>query len=174
MNQVHDSFERSEYSDDIFAVLGRALTVATRFDASTKVLARLPDFKVSVLGKWSITDDEYNEVLDTIALKYKILNNAILSLNTNEDLLSILTVAREARNEFIHESTIGCINGFDNQSEVDISNFMEHLEVLVRQIIKGDIIISALISYDNKEPISGYPFSAEYEKKYVNWVMNRF
>ena len=51
---------------------------------------------------------------------------------------------------------------------------MEHLEVLVRQIIKGDIIISALISYDNKEPISGYPFSAEYEKKYVNWVMNRF
>lgn len=173
MNQIHDSFERSEYSDDIFAVLGRALTVATRFDASTKVLARLPLYRFSIVAKSLFEDEEDEQLIDKINSEYKYLNKAIKKLKPKGETKKIIKGAIEARNTFIHESTIGCINGFDHESDIAISNFMNHIEILVLKIIRGEVIISALISYGNKEPISDYPFTDTYEQKYVYWVMHR-
>lgn len=173
MNQIHDSFERSEYSDDIFAVLGRALTVATRFDASTKVLARLPLYKVSIVAKSLFEDEEDEQLIDRINSEYKYLNRAIKKLKPKGETKKIIKNAIEARNTFIHESSIGCINGFDHEHEINISNFMDQVQVLIHNIIKGEVIIFALISYINKEPISDYPFTDTYEQKYVDWVMQR-
>lgn len=173
-NQVFDDFERTEFSDEIFAIFGRVLTVATRFDASTKTLARLPLFKVSVLVKHTLDDDGYEKIVEKISNKYKNLNRAIESLQLNEDIEELLNQARESRNELIHEIALGATKAFDYMDSDELTQRLAHIESLVLHVIKGEAIISTIISIQNKEPVSAYPFSKEYESKYVNWVMERF
>lgn len=72
INQLFDNFERSEFSDEIFSIFGRALTVATRFDASTKALARLPLFKLTIASRNTISDEEYNQLTQAITKSIQI------------------------------------------------------------------------------------------------------
>jgi len=174
INQIFDNFERSEFSDDIFSIFGRALSVATRFDTSCKALARFPSYKISILGKHMLSDVEYAEVATNISNSYKNLNRAIDSLKLGDDIKQVLTKVREARNELIHEATIGACNGFDGIGSSELSDRLNHIESLVHQVIKGDALISTILSIHNKEPISEYPFSKLYEEKYLKWVMERF
>ena len=173
-NQIFDRFHRSEFSDEIFAIFGRALTVATRFDASTKALARLPFIKVAIVEKPALNDEEFNKLVQTINKKYKNLNRAIFSLKLNEDIKGLLTQARESRNELIHEVTLGTTENYENVYSIDLSLFLDHVKDLVHDVIKGDALISTIISIQNKEPISDYQFTDKYESQYVDWVMKRF
>ncbi len=174
INQLFDNFERSEFSDEIFSVFGRALAVATRFDASTKTLARLPLFKLAIVSRSILSDDEYNQLIQSILKKHSILNNAIKSLRPNEDINNLLTNARDSRNELVHETTLGCIEDFDSFNQPELCQFLEHFKGLVLNVIKGEILISNIISIQNDEPTSHYKTSHDYESKYVNWVLERF
>jgi len=174
INQVFNYFERTEFSDDIYSIFGRALTTATRFDSSCKTLARLPLVKVSLMTKHALSNNEYDPVIENIINKYKNLNRAIDSLGFNGDIKDILTDAREARNELMHEGTLGVEMGFDFMEDEELSSHLESIEILVRKIIKGDALVSVLLSVQNKEPISDYPFSEGYENSYSNWVMQRY
>lgn len=174
INQVFNNFERTDFSDDIYSIFGRALTIATRFDSSCKALARLPLAKASLIGAHALNNDEYDQVIENIFNKHKNLNRAIDSLGFNGDIKAILTNAREARNELMHEGTLGVEMGFDSMGEDELSMHLEYIEIIVRKIIKGDALISVLLSIQNKEPISSYPFSEIYENNYSNWIMQRF
>jgi hypothetical protein len=173
-NHIFDNFDRTEFSDQIFAIFGRALTVATCFDASTKTLARLPLFEISILAKHTLDDDAYEKMVKKVSNKYKNLNQAIESFQCDEDIEKILHQARESRNELIHEATLGALNGFDHIGSLELFNFLNHIETLVLKIIKGEALISTITTIHNKEPVTDYPFSKEYENKYVAWVMERF
>lgn len=173
-NQIFDSFERTEFSDEIFAIFGRVLTLATRFDSTCKTLARQPLYKVLLITKHSLSNDEYNEMVQKISNKYNNTNRAIESLKPTEDIKVILNEARESRNELIHEATLGDMSGFDHMDSNELSILLNHIENLVLKIIKGDALISTLISIQNKELVSDYQFSQKYEKRYINWVMERF
>ena len=158
-SHIFDDFDRSEFSDAIFAVLGRALTISTRFDASTKVLARLSPLKSVILIKSSLSEEDYDDLVSFIFEKFKNLNNAINALGNNVDVKSVLTKARKSRNEFIHEATLGFNNGFDRIGDIELSLLIERIKYLVLNIIRGDILISTIISMQSKEPISDYIFS---------------
>ena len=173
-NQIFDSFERTQFSDEIFAILGRALTVATRFDSTCKNMSRLPLYKTSLITKYALSNNEYNEMIQKISNKYNNLNRAIKSLKLNEDIETVLNDARESRNELIHEATLVATSGFDYMNSNALAEFLNYIENLVLKIIKGDTIISTIISTYNKEEVSDYQFSRKYEKKYINWVMERF
>ena len=174
VNQLFDNFERSEFSDGIFGIFGRTLTVATRFDASTKALARLPLFKLAIVSRSVLNDDEYNRLIQNVTKKFSNLNRAIESLKLNGDIGCLLTCARESRNELIHETTLGSIEGFDKLNQQELYQLLEHVKGLVLKVIKGEVIISTIISIQNGEPISNHQFSHEYESQYVNWVMERY
>lgn len=173
-NQIFDNFERSEFSDEIYAVLGRAVTIAARFDASCKTLARLPLFSIAIATKSALKESEFEDLLLTIQGKYKNLNRAIDSLGLTGTVEEIMTKGRECRNELIHEAALGAEVGFDHMEEENIQQFMRYLESLLLPIIRGDALVSAMISSNNNEDISNYLFSKEYESSYVNWVMERF
>lgn len=174
INQLFDNFERSEFSDEIFSIFGRALTVATRFDASIKTLARLPLFKLAIVSRSTLSDDEYKQLVQNVSKKYSNLSRAIESLKLNEDISDLLTHARESRNELVHEATLGFIEGFDSFNEQELFQLLDHVKGIVLNVIKGERLISTIISIQNNEPISNYQFSHDYESKYVNWVMERF
>jgi len=173
-NQIFDSFDRTEFSDEVFAIFGRVLTVATRFDTSAKALARLPLFKASVGAKDRLSDDEYEEMVQNINNRYKNLNRAIQALKLDEDIGEVLRQARESRNELIHESTLRASKGFDHMDTTEFSQLINHVEGLVLQIIRAEAIISTIATIQNKEIVSDFLLSKEYEAKYINWVMERF
>jgi len=173
INQVFDNFDRTEFSDEIYSIYGRALTVAARFDSNCKALARLPLFKASLIAKYALNEEQYSEMVKKVNSKYKNLNRAIESLKFDDDLEVILSNAREARNELIHETPLGSENGFDLHNTLVLNEHLTDIQNLVLTIIKGDALVSAILSTYNKEPISNSPFSESYENKYVNWVMER-
>jgi hypothetical protein len=175
VNQIFDSFERTEFSDEIFAIFGRVLTVATRFDASTRTLEMLLSFKKEVSDKNDTLDnDEYQEMLLKLRKKYKSLDQAIKFLPFNENIKKKLHRAKKSRNELIHEATFGATNGFDHMDSEELSQHLDYIEKLVLKVIRCEAMISTIISIENKDPISCYLFSKEYEDKYVSWVMERF
>ncbi len=174
MNQIFDNFDRSEFSDEIYSIFGRALCVATRFDSSCKALARLSSFKVAVREKNGLSDDEYAKVVDKINKTHKNLARAIDSLKFKGEYKKVLSDARVARNELIHEATLGADMGFDYMNETELSTHLSYVKELVYKVIKGEALISTVISIENKEPISDYPFSELYENQYLNWIMERF
>lgn len=106
-NQIFDNFERSEFSDEIYAVIGRAITIAARFDASCKALARSPFVRVAIATKSALVESEFEDLLSKIQGKYKNLNRAIDSLGVTGTAEEIMTRARECRNELIHEAALG-------------------------------------------------------------------
>ena len=173
-DQLFNSFDRTEYSDEIFSIIGRALTTATRFDSTCKTLARIPLYKISLFTKHELSSNEYDQIIKKISNNYKNLNRAIKSLKLNENIETVLTSARESRNELIHETTLGIGEGFDNMDNVDLSNYLNQVKKLAHQIIKGYVLISYIISMHNKDSAAEYLLSESYENKYLNWVMERF
>lgn len=173
-NQILDVLERTEFSDEIFSIFGRALAIATRFDSITKSLARLPLFKQAVVAKTILSEDEFHSLVNDVSKRYTNLNRAIGSLKLDSNIEDLLTKARESRNELIHESTLGVIERVDNFGEEELDRFLSRISEITLNIIRGDAIISTIISMQNNESISDYQFSKSYEDKLVNWVMERF
>src|SRR5690606_20280208 len=138
------------------AVLGRAMTVATRFDASCKLLARLPLFRIAIATKPVLNDEQFDRLLTSVQSKYKNLNRAIGSLGFNGSIGDVLTKARESRNELIHEAALGAEMGFDRLKEEQFDQLMNYIGSVVLQVIRGDALVSAVISTHNNETISDY------------------
>ena len=172
-NQILDSLERTEFSDEIFSILGRALAIATRFDSATKSLARLPLFKHAFIAKTALCDDGFHSLVNEISKRHRNLNRAIYSLRLESKIEDILTKARESRNELIHESSLDVIEGFDSFNEEKLEIFLHEVSEMTLDIIRGDAIISAIISMQNNYPVSEFQFTKAYENKVLNWVMER-
>ena len=169
-----DDFERTEFSDEIHAVIGRSLIVATRFDNLCKSLARLIDFKISLIASNLITKDEYDEIINKIFEKHKNLNRVIQNFPIDEQIEDILHDAREARNTIAHSLTIGFEGTFDQKSKGEVEAIIDEIKELVRRVIKGDVIISTYISNMNKESILNNCFESSYEDQVIGWVTERY
>jgi hypothetical protein len=55
-------------------------------------------------------------------------------------LAEILEVARESRNELVHEAMLGYANGFDKMSSIELGHFFSYFESLMLKLIKGDVL----------------------------------
>ncbi|MDO6613907.1 hypothetical protein Q4601_20700 [Shewanella sp. 1_MG-2023] len=174
MNAVFQTdFERTEFTDEIHSLFGRILILTSRFDSACKALVRLPSVKVSVSLKGMITDDEFKELLNKNLSSFKNLNRAIQSLPEYKlGASQVLDQARDSRNELIHSSALGMDRNLDDFDNID--RFMQNLASLVRELIRGDIVVSCITSLSNKEDIPDYFLSKEYENSILKWVFQRF
>jgi len=169
-----DDFERTEFSDEIHAVIGRSLIVATRFDNLCKSLARLIDFKICSVVSNLITEGEFHEIISKIFEKNKNLNRVIQKFPVDKQAKDMLHDAREARNTIAHSLTIGFEGTFDHKSKDEIDEMIGEIKELVRRVIKGDVIISTYISNMNKESILNNCFENSYEDQVIGWVTERY
>ena len=169
-----DDFERTEFSDEIHAVIGRSLIVATRFDNLCKSLARLIDFKICSVVSNLITEGEFHEIISKIFEKNKNLNRVIQKFPVDKQAKDILHDAREARNTIAHSLTIGFEGTFDHKSKDEIEEMIGEIKELVRRVIKGDVIITTYISNMNKESILNNCFENSYEDQVIGWVTERY
>ena len=95
-----DDFEITENTEELHAIFGRCIIIATRFDNLCDHTAKYLKIKTSCAAL--LTDSEFENYANELLNKYSTLNKSINSLPVANIEKSILHNARVARNEIAH------------------------------------------------------------------------
>lgn len=164
-------FERTENTDELHAVLGRALIVATRFDSMCEAAAVALELKTGYADHVILGEVEYQEYASKIVERYRTLNQNINTLSFPSDISVVLHDARRARNRVAHElakGLTGCLDTAVNEDEL-----LQEVSDLIMDIAYGDIAISLTISAFNGDPVPTKQFVASYKDRIISWVTER-
>ena len=164
-----DDFERTGNTDELHAILGRALIVATRFDSLCKAAALHKDFAETPVLLAS--DDDRSLLMKKVAEKHRSLSSSIRSLRLPKDVSVLLDDANAARNVVAHELTQGLTGCLDIKT--DEKDLIHQVYDLVFELAYGDVIISHLISALNKDPIPNADFLSAYVERVTQWVVEK-
>ncbi|WP_143691376.1 hypothetical protein [Wohlfahrtiimonas larvae] len=167
-----NDFERTENSDYIHGVIGRALIIATRFEISCRSYEEIP--KVKAYHMASLLDNDpkkFENLIVQMMKKFQSLNTSITNIKgLNGDLTDILHDARESRNYIAHSLTIGLDRCFDLTMPNNI--FIDELKEHINKIIDADILISLLIVGSNKDDIPTLDSIAKYKASTMDWIFD--
>ena len=160
-----EDFGRTENSDEIFGVIGRALVIATRFDSMCKALACAIDLKFYTPFR-EISDYDFDSLVDKALKKHSILDKSIKNLKLPDDLCVILHDARKARNAIAHDLAVGLEGCVD--TKVDLHVFLREISEYMFDLAHGDVFISILINEFNGEEINLSELMPVYKDKIVS------
>ncbi|MBH9154517.1 hypothetical protein I5K45_27050 [Pseudomonas aeruginosa] len=164
-------FERTENSDELHGIFGRALIVATRFDSMCEAAAITTKIKGSLVRESVCSDIEYKDFVSKLIERHATLNSNIQSLGLPKDASEILHSAREARNYVAHELTRGKVGCLDTKVNENI--LICEVSELVEKIVYGDVVISILISRQSNDPLPINYSIENYKEKVIKWVTER-
>lgn len=164
-------FERTENTDELHGLLGRALIVATRFDSMCNAAAIAFELKAGFAQHAILEEAEYEEYTSKIVEKFRTLNQNINTLSFLGDISVVLHDARKARNYVAHELAKGLTGCLD--STVNEDKLIKEVSDLIVDIAYGDIAISLTISAFKGDPVPTKEFVASYTDRIVSWVTER-
>lgn len=164
-----DDFERTEHSDALHAIVGRALIIATKFDASCKAAALHNEIRTGVLNL-QIEQDRSN-LLDGVAEKYRSLKSSITALKLPKEVSVILHDANDARNSVAHDLAKGMVGCLD--IKVDEASFIREVSELMFDLAYGDVVISHTICALNGDPSPVGEFASSYVDRVIRWVVEK-
>jgi len=160
--------ERTQFTDEAYGVLGRALSVATEFEGNCRALALL----IGLREQPNITSDrasidEFCQFMQrrTLAVHLKSVANAF---DVSDDMESILNGARHSRNFITHEAAIGATRIFENSEEQE--KFIQEVEGKIKVIAEANIWVVALSQAVTEEPLPTTSFFREYPNRVAEWV----
>ncbi|TXD96060.1 hypothetical protein ES754_11860 [Psychrobacter frigidicola] len=162
-----DDFELTENTEELHAILGRCIIIATRFDSLCDHGSKF--IKIRKAHK-ELSDNEFAAFTTSLFDKFPNLNNNINFLPVGKTAKDVLHAAREARNEVAHSLSIGMIGCLDIR--IDESAFKLQVSSLITQIAAGDYLISTIISLLNKEALPNYT-EDYYKQKITKWVFGK-
>jgi hypothetical protein len=162
-------FERTEWGDKQYAVVGRALAFASRFERNAKSLSALVNIRNNPTLLES--DEEIDHFFSHI---YKTpLANHLTVIGLDQGIAGkIVTNARFARNELIHELSLGMDRCLDLLPKTAIDEILENTRRLVTIIAKGDAIVCFLASVATSELTPTREFFDDYPNKIAAWTCN--
>ncbi len=179
-----DALERTPFSDELYAIIGRALTVATHYEANLRVLVTVLDVK-----------PRRHHLVKAGKLEEEVLKLSKLTLNSNVRRLvsrvkrpsgkrelkpeeaemrtwlagflsQKLHHAREARNTVAHEAALGIeCHAEDEERRRDL---IEMIDEQIRYIAEADFHIAGLIEHLNGTNIA--TSLEEYIETIAKWV----
>ncbi|MFM5145129.1 hypothetical protein [Aeromonas rivipollensis] len=164
-----DDFEITENTQELHAILGRCLIVATHFDHLCDHTSKFFELKNSYV-KAAVDLQRFEDYAIELICKYQSLHKNIESLSVNDDVKHILLAAKKARNEIAHSLVIGLTGCLD--TKIDESNFKSHLTQLIQDVAAGDYFISLILSLNNNDPLFKLPCN-KYQEKIVAWVLGK-
>lgn len=177
-----DIFERTEYSDELYAVVGRALTVATHYDNNCKALANTLDIRENA----DLLDDKdkFQALLKKLSKRQlkpgidkftSTITTALRGGEIEEDIVDafkntifiFLDEGRQARNFIAHELSLGLSE--QTESEEFRQNIIEATKEQVSKVAKADYYIAVFIeNHINKNHVN--PSEEDYVRRIANWV----
>lgn len=164
-----DDFERTENTDELHAVLGRTLIVATRFDSMCKAAAL--HMKLAKVPSLLAGDGERVFLLEKVAEKHRTLSSSIESLRLPKDVAILLQDANVARNVVAHELAQGLTGCLD--IKINDEDLIRQIFDLAFDLAYGDLVISHVISMLNKDPVPNAGFLSTYAERVAKWVVER-
>jgi len=153
------NFERTEWGDSHYAVVGRALAFASRFEKNAKSLSAL----VKIRGNPSLmgSDEEIERFFSGISNTPLAQHLKAMGLDEGE-AGNTLKDARLARNEVAHELAMGMDRCIDMLPKEAMEGMLDSARQLGARLAKGDAIICFLASVTTSEHIPGRDFIDEY------------
>jgi hypothetical protein len=160
-------FERTEWSDGHFSMLGRALAIATRFEASVRSLALLVDVKAA---PEALESDELIDGLVEAAWKRRLFKDLKHLGLDKGGAADILKAARHARNRIAHEITLGLDRCLDLLPATAVPGLEQEVRALAQALAKGDRIVCALETIATNEHMPSPEFFDSYLDRIEQWV----
>ena len=174
--------DRSEYTDELYSVIGRALTVATHYDTNCKALANT----LSIRKNTNLLNNEtaFNNLLEKLSKRQlgpsidtftSRIRKALKQGGSSPEIIEafeatifqFLKKGRESRNFIAHDLAAGISREINNDSfrEGFLKITREHIE----RIAKADYYISVFVeNHINKTEIN--PSIESYIKRMCDWV----
>jgi hypothetical protein len=161
-----DDFERTEWGDGIYSILGRALTLVAHFESCCRSLAGILHLKYGsreIFESEELTK-EFLEKLYERPLKKHISQFAA----SEDDFRHLMDKARFARNEIAHEIPLGMHDqsGLNHTEEYFLKRIRE-LSIILAEADRA--VCSALTDLTN-EPMPNNDFLKNYADRVVKWV----
>jgi hypothetical protein len=156
--------ERTQFSDEGYGVLGRAIAFAADFEGNCRAFATL----IGLKDEPSVLRDEqsFNEFCAFIEKRnlFTHLKTIGEKFQFTEDVNTVLKSGREARNYIAHGAGLGLTHILENENRR--KNFIDGIEKNVREIVEANLIILFLSNFVTDEPNP----TSEYLRGYVNCV----
>jgi hypothetical protein len=159
--------ERTESTDHAYAALGRAITVATRFEAHSRALAYLLGIR---LADQPLDEQTMLDIYSAIWQKKLAhhLNSLVTGLKLGDDVDQTLQSARKARNYLAHEYALG-LPGSLRQDD-DVPRMIHTLRSHVDSLAKGDLLVSLLSQQLTNEELPPPQFASSWPATVAQWV----
>jgi hypothetical protein len=150
----------------LFCAAGKALALATRFEANCIAL----DVMISLKSSDGSPLASERALADFVGkLWEKTLGSHIDRLFKESDIFPILTNARKARNAVAHELMLG----FEYWHEPGkLRSFLSILRELVHEIALGELLVSTFLAALNKETLPSPGALSALPMLYEQWVFS--
>ena len=171
MNEIFFSyFERDDFSDYLYGVLGRLLTYATAFENDLKKLCLLLNFKYS---HEELSDAVIMKIHQSVALKTKTIGTSIKNmgqfLSLEQPLNKKLSDARENRNYIVHVLAVELIGRFLSNQDRDY--LFTKIKEILPSITDAHLTIMSYLAIFTNEPIPTNDYFLNYNKIIERWVL---
>jgi hypothetical protein len=164
--------ERTDFSDEAYAAVGRALAFATRFEANCRALAQLLHVRpiIQQQGTAILEDDAFVTTMNEFWCRRlrKHLSQLLQYYELPEDTTSILKAGKTARNLIAHEITLSVSDTI--QTDSGRAELMSMLQTAMQRIAEANRIVCLMMHAETNEPL---PTAASYDgyvRKIINWV----
>lgn len=163
--------QRRPWIDSLFSVFGRALALATRVESGVYAVAGLINLRLQP----GVMGSEESLRRFTNQLRKGPLAKTICELSEKDrrgflQMFNVLNAARLARNELVHEATLG----FEHWSEDDdeANRQIVELRLAVRRLAIADRLISALATLLSGGPRPTPAAFRSYHRNLERWVFS--
>jgi len=163
---------RTEFSDDMYSMIGRALTVANRFESSCRALALLLGIrKQNSADGFSVTQRGHLESLVGAISRHKLfqqIETLVGHFGLPRDAKQLFHSARDDRNFIAHDLTLG----IDRlaESEDYVKSMRADLAVRVERLAMVDLVVCLLMILETDATRPTTRFISDYAEKVKRWV----
>jgi len=166
-----DCPERTQFSDEYYGVLGRALLVCQQFETKCRCLAMIYTMKrFRDAGEgYEAADPKFAEFVSDLCKRQLATNVKVLKYyGLNSQAGMVLGSARVARNEIVHGIALGAQDGIE--TDTGRTACIKSVAKCVRAIAVGDRLISVLLQMGTHEPVPNSTYLRGYPASVVEWV----
>jgi hypothetical protein len=161
-----DDFERTEWGDGIYSILGRALSLAAHFESSCRSLAGILHLRVGPREVFESEElmKEFLKKLHDRPLKKYISQFA----PSEDDFRCLMDKARYARNEIAHEIPVGMYDqsGLNHNEQY----FLKRIRELSMILAEADRAVCFVLTEITNEHMPNNDFLKNYPDRVVKWV----
>jgi hypothetical protein len=159
---------KAEHANVVFAILGRALALAARFESGCRALSSFIQLKEEPSPLDS--EESLRAFSDRLARTQlaQVTRHLADHITPHISVFEVLNQARMARNEVVHELPLGFEYWAYDENPWD--DQLRALRKAVQLIAGGDQLVSLVVSEITNEPLPTVAAIQEYPNTLTEWV----